>query len=253
MELDKESVFPLYYQLAEHLRDSIKNGDLKPGEPLSSENELMKQYNISRGTIREAMRILIKERLIKRVQGVGTFILPPKIEHETSGITSFSRVMLESGIRPSAQVLRLEVISAPFHVAKFLQLTIGQDVVYVKRLRFANSERLMIERSYYRKEIGVKLFDEDLTKSIYTMWQKKYHFRLLRSEKTLEVMPVSVNDAKLLDIRKESPVIVLHRLVYFDQEIPVEYAEDTYRSERTVFKFNTENPKAKHLKVGQFY
>jgi GntR family transcriptional regulator len=253
MNLDKESFVPLYYQLADLLRESFTKGELKPGEHIPSENELMKKYNISRGTIREAMRLLIKEGLIKRIKGVGTFVVPPKIEHETNGITSFSRVMLESGIRPSAEVLKLEYLPAPFHIAQALQLRPGEDVVLVKRLRFANAERLMIERSYYRKEIGQDLFNEDLTQSIYTMWQEKYHYKLSRSEKTLEVKTVSTKDSKLLEIPKNSPVVVLRRLVYFGEEYPIEYAEDTYRSDRTVFKFKTGSTTPESLKVEQFY
>lgn len=239
MNLDKNSVIPLYYQLADYLREQIRNGHLRPGQGIPSENELLRDFGISRGTIREAMRILIREGMIKRVRGVGTFVATPKIEHETGGITSFTRVMLESGIRPSAEVLNLEYRNASFAVSNALKLPVNSRIVFVKRLRFANAERLMIERSYYRPEIGEKLFNEDLTQSIYTMWQEKYHYNLARSDKTLEVDTVSKEDARLLEIPRGSPVVVLKRLVYFDQDFPVEYAVDTYRADRTVFKFST--------------
>ena len=239
MGLDKKSFVPLYYQLADRLREDVTKGELVLGGPLPSENELMKKYDISRGTIREAMRILIRDGLIERKRGIGTFVVPPKIDHETNGITSFSRVMLKTGRRPSAKVLTLKTIPAPFHIAKYLRLTQNTNVVLIKRLRYANGESLMIERSYYREEIGQKLFNEDLSDSIYAMWQTKYHYRLGRSEKSLEVISVEQEDAKLLGIPKGSPVVILKRLVFFEQDYPIEYAEDIYRADRTVFKLQT--------------
>ena len=239
MALDKQSCVPLYYQLADQLREDLKKSEFNPNEPLPSENELMSKYNISRGTIREAMRILIRDGLVERRRGIGTFVVPPKIDHATDGITSFSRVMLQTGRRPSAKVLKLETIPAPYHISENLQIPKNTNVVLIKRLRYANGESLMIERSYYREKVGKNLYNEDLTGSIYTMWKTKYNYHLVRSEKTLEVISVESQDAKLLNIPKNSPVVILKRLVFFDHNLPVEYAEDIYRSDRTVFKFKT--------------
>ena len=56
------------------LREAIRSGTMKPGERLSGETQLAQDFNVSRVTVREALEILEHEKLIKRVQGKGTFI-----------------------------------------------------------------------------------------------------------------------------------------------------------------------------------
>lgn len=63
-----------YLQLAALLREKIRSGELKPGEKLSSENELSVQYGLSRQTVRHAIGILAEEGLLMRRRGSGTYV-----------------------------------------------------------------------------------------------------------------------------------------------------------------------------------
>jgi len=64
----------LYEKIANHLRDKILNGSLLPGQSVSSESEFCKKFSMSRGPVRQAMDLLVKERLIVRKPGRGTFV-----------------------------------------------------------------------------------------------------------------------------------------------------------------------------------
>ncbi|MGC9064645.1 MAG: GntR family transcriptional regulator, partial [bacterium] len=74
-------LLPIYAKIAETLREEIKNGTLKPGDQLPTEEELCNFYNVSRGTIRKALSLLESEGIISRRQGVGSFVgsAPEKI------------------------------------------------------------------------------------------------------------------------------------------------------------------------------
>ncbi len=72
--IDHEAKTPVYLQLAEILRDGIKRGDWAPGRKLPSENELLREHGLARGTIRKAMRVLADEGLAEVVQGRGVFV-----------------------------------------------------------------------------------------------------------------------------------------------------------------------------------
>jgi GntR family transcriptional regulator, arabinose operon transcriptional repressor len=65
---------PLYVQLMDDLREHIVNGGLPIGARLPNEIELSEKYEVSRGTIRQAVEALIKEGFIERIHGSGTFI-----------------------------------------------------------------------------------------------------------------------------------------------------------------------------------
>ena len=71
--LDRKSPLPLYYQLAEQLKEQIELGQIKPGDKLLSESEMMELYGIGRPTIRHALAQLVNEGYLEKQHGTGTF------------------------------------------------------------------------------------------------------------------------------------------------------------------------------------
>lgn len=69
-----------YQRLADELRRAILSGDFAPGQRLPVESELGEQYNVGRSTVREALRLLLSERLVVTMRGVGggTFVVKPE-------------------------------------------------------------------------------------------------------------------------------------------------------------------------------
>ena len=77
--LDENSPVPLYEQLADMLRERIRTGELQPGDPLPTELELAKTYNVSRTTARQAVLALVREGLAYRQRGKGSFVCQPRV------------------------------------------------------------------------------------------------------------------------------------------------------------------------------
>ena len=254
MVLDKTSFVPLYYQLADILRQQILNNSLQKGDLIPSENELMKQYGISRGTVREGIRLLSREGLLKRQRGVGTFVGFPKIEHDTAEVISFSRVLLSVGKKPSARVLEAKNVRPPSYVRDRLHLGAEEEATFIKRLRLGNGEALLLEHSFFRTDIGNNLLAEDLTFSIYKIIREKLCIQLCRSENTIEVSAADEGEAKLLGVPVGSPLMIFKRLVFSDADVPVEYAEDVYRGDRIAFKISAQlHDQEKNSKMEAFH
>lgn len=72
--LEPMSEIPVYRQLANLLREQIEDGRLAPGQVLPSEQTLMDQHQISRDTVRNAVKVLVDEGIVERVQGKGSFV-----------------------------------------------------------------------------------------------------------------------------------------------------------------------------------
>ncbi|MCS7062293.1 MAG: GntR family transcriptional regulator [Anaerolineae bacterium] len=75
--LDSSGPIPLYTQIAEEIKRQIERGELRPGDRLWSEAELCKRFQVSRGTVREALDLLSSAGLLQRIAGKGTFIAEP--------------------------------------------------------------------------------------------------------------------------------------------------------------------------------
>ena len=77
MALNPQSPLPLYQQLAERIRAGIAAGTYQADEKIPSEHELARQYSIGRPTVRQATDLLVREGVLQRKRGSGTFVLPP--------------------------------------------------------------------------------------------------------------------------------------------------------------------------------
>lgn len=71
--ISRNSQVPLYVQLADTLREQIRSGEIKEGDKLPSETEMIAYYHLGRLTIRDALDILVHEGLLEKRHGKGTF------------------------------------------------------------------------------------------------------------------------------------------------------------------------------------
>jgi len=72
--IDKNKKEPSYIQLQKALTGQIRQGNLKSGDRLLSDNEMMRTFRLSRATVRQAVDELVKTGLVKRLNGKGTFV-----------------------------------------------------------------------------------------------------------------------------------------------------------------------------------
>ena len=88
-------IVPLYHQVEQVIRHRITTRQYGSGLQIPSEHELGRELKVSRVTIREALRELVRENLLVKVQGKGTFVAPnlPKVLQPIS-TTAFSKICI---------------------------------------------------------------------------------------------------------------------------------------------------------------
>lgn len=74
MEIDRQSAAPLYRQIADQLREGIREGRYEPDRPLPSETDIAAALGVARKTVRQAVRVLADEGLVTVVPGRGVFV-----------------------------------------------------------------------------------------------------------------------------------------------------------------------------------
>src|SRR5262245_28643939 len=128
MGIDTGSAIPLYYQLQQEIERQIANGALAPGSRLPSEDELVRQYGVSRTTVRKAIQELERMEIVEVKRGRGTYVQPQKITQELMELTGFVEDMIALGLHPSAKVLERTSVLANEEVAAQLQLPVWTEV-----------------------------------------------------------------------------------------------------------------------------
>jgi GntR family transcriptional regulator len=232
---------PRYYLIYQDLYRDIAGGAYQVGQKLPSEAELCEHYKVSRGTVREAVKMLFQQGLLIREQGRGTFITNrDKIGQDAFRLMGFTELMERHQKEPGGKLIDLEIQKPNPTVQTLLQLDEGAEVVRVERLRMGDDEPLIIERSYFVHALFSPLLDFDLEKeSIYALLLRETDLRLGDAEQTIEAVAASPADADLLKIAAGSPLLLIKRRIKTEEGRYFQYSEDSYRSDKLKFTIQT--------------
>jgi GntR family transcriptional regulator len=231
----KDSVIPLYHQLKEILREQIANKTFKPHEQIPSEPELQKKYGLSRATIRKAIDGLVREGLVYRRHGKGTFVAEPE-GRQTITLDSFSANMRALGFVPSTQVLEARLLREEEpELAQKLGLEPGEQLVRLQRLRFLDGEPILLATSYLPASLFPGLDEEDLTGSLYLVLAEKYGVTPAWGEDFIEPVILSEEEAKLLGANPGSPALLVERHAYTADSDIVEVCFSLIRGDKAKF------------------
>jgi GntR family transcriptional regulator len=120
------------------LKRAIIEGEFPPTSKLPNEETLCTRYNVSRITLREAVRGLIEDGYVIRRQGAGTFVTSgPALRNSLDTNFSYTEYLESTGIRASKKVLESRRVTADEEVADELELEPGSEVVMIRRVRIA--------------------------------------------------------------------------------------------------------------------
>ncbi|RIK42248.1 MAG: hypothetical protein DCC55_09390 [Chloroflexi bacterium] len=234
--LDKQSPVPLYYQLAEVIRERITSGQLTPGDQLPAERELSDQAGISRMTARQAVAYLVRQGLLEVKPGIGTFVAAPKLTHDALHLLSFTEEMMLQGGAVYSRVLEQTVTTAPLRIANGLRLSTAEPVVKIVRVRLANDTPLLLETIFVPAPLCPGLEQASLeTRSLYSILEEQYGFHLQFARQTIEATVANEFESNLFGIPLDTPMLLLEGVAYDQQEQPVESFKAIYRGDR--FKF----------------
>lgn len=225
---------PLYYRIKQDLLTALESGELKPGDRLPSERELVERYGVSRMTVRHAMGHLEQEGWVRRLQGRGCFVAPPKLEERLVSLASFTEEMEARGLVPSTQVLSVEVVRSE-RIAAQLSLPTDEPLYAIERLRLADGEPMELERLYLPVRLFPGLDKHDLESSLYDLLDSEYGLRPMNALQTLEAVLAGEPEAELLKVAVGSPLLAVTRVAFSASGQVVESGRALYRGDRYRF------------------
>jgi GntR family transcriptional regulator len=226
-----DSAIPLYVRLREAIRERIAAGEWKPGDLIPSETKLLDTFPVSRATIRQALLELVREGLLLRKQGRGTFVATRKIAERLPQLASFSEEMRRGGLRASTRSVKVEVGPAPPRVTEGLRVPPGDAFVRLERVRCADGRPIVLLVSYLPLALGIDP-DEDFSGSLYALLEGKYGIELGEALQVIEAGAADTHVAAQLDVEPGDPILIIRRGVFTRDERPVEYVEGFYPGDR---------------------
>jgi len=233
-EINKGIPIPVYYQLKEIIREKIEIGELKIGEKITSENKLSEIYQISRMTVRQAIKELVGEGLLYRDKGRGTFVCKPKINYGfIQKLTTFYDDMVGKGYTMRTKILKQEIKPASKAIAKKLNIEENEKIIYILRIRYIESVPIVHVTNHIPYKLCPDLTNEDLTdKSLYQTLAEKHGLIPYKARVTLEAIVASEYDSELLNIKESAPVHLMKNITYTKENVIIDYFESHFRGDK---------------------
>jgi GntR family transcriptional regulator len=237
-KLDRASPIPLWFQISELLRRAIEDEQLKPGDRLENELELSLQFGVSRPTVRQAIQALAQKDLVVRRRGVGTIVANRRISRPVA-LTSLFDDLASSGRKPSTRVLGLEERIADAPIAEKLQIDVGDPLLFLRRVRFAEGQPLaLMTNTIPASVLATPLTVEDLQAAGLYQVLRAQGVRFHTATQTIGARTASSSEASMLEIPRGSTMLVMARTAWDPAGVAIEFGEHSYLASRYAFEIH---------------
>lgn len=214
-----------YKDIAEDIRNKIKNQDYTYGQKLPYEYILCMSYQCNKETMKKALDILVKEGLIIRRRGAGTFVkdFDPSIESTTNRFARGLTARYEGIKEVTSQILEFEVVPADDFLSKKLQIEMGDFVYHIIRLRLLDNKPHLIDISYMPIGVIPNLKIEHLKGSIYEYIEKVLKLKIQSCHLTISAALSTPLEQQYLGLKEFEPYIQEEQISYLSNGSIFEY------------------------------
>jgi GntR family transcriptional regulator len=229
MTLDRNNPMPLWAQLETALKQRLDAGEFN--ERFPTDNELVEEYQVSRHTVREAIRHLNRSGILRRERGRGTVVNRSEFEQPLGALYSLFGSIESSGAVQRSKVLELREVVDPA-VAGHLGIADDTPLLYLERLRFADDDPLAIDRAWLPMGIAAPLMASNFERTaLYDELEKKCGIRPDAGWERIAPLLPCPDERALLSMRRGEAAFFLERLSTANDS-PVEWRTTTIRGDR---------------------
>ncbi|XCP85396.1 GntR family transcriptional regulator [Roseburia hominis] len=216
----------------------IKENHMKPHDRLPAERRMCEMWDISRTTLRKAVRKLEIEGKVYSVVGSGTYVSPPKYVRNLQDIESLGmkRKAQESGRKITAVLVSSSVIECTKQISMKLHVPLGHKIFVISRLRLVDDSPGWIETSYLDAGRFRGIEEHDFTQeSLYHVIENIYGTKLTQGQQKVSITYTTKKESELLRIPEETAVIYVSGVICGSDGEPVEYCRSVVRADKICF------------------
>jgi GntR family transcriptional regulator len=219
-----KDAIPLYMQIKELLIGKISRGEWLPGNVIPSEITLSQELGVSQGTVRKAITDLVENNVLRRKQGLGTFVS----NHDNDrALFHFFNIVDndDQKVLPESRILSCKRRQATRQEAAKLQLDPGSEVVRIERVRSLASVPTIFETISLPGDRFAGLGNNRssvLPNMLYEYYETQFGITIHSSEERLRAISASKRDATQLGVGADTPLLEIERVALTLDKMPVE-------------------------------
>ena len=236
---DSRDPRPLWAQVLSDLERRLAEGEFD--ERFPTDLDLMDDYEVSRHTVREAIRRIDQAGLLVRERGRGSYVNRAVFEQPLGSLYSLFRSLEEQGHQPTAE-LRTREIRAEKAPALRLGLSPRAELFFLERLRLVDGEPLALDRVWMPADLARPLLDVDFTRTaLYDELQEARGVRPVKGWELIRPILPSKGEQEALGIDDRTAVFLIERRTE-SVNGPIEWRESLVRGDRYGFRQHWEGP-----------
>ena len=222
----------LKHQVVRRSLDAMLDG-MSAGDAFPSERDLADRYDVSRETLRQAIRELLVAGRIER-RGRATVVAEPKVVLPLA-IGSYTEAAREKGMSATRILVGWETFRADEVLAGLLAVEVGSEVVQLERVFTTGDVRVGLETTRIPAYRIPGLQDSfDHRSSLYAELAAR-GVAFGRVVDTIETVLPDAREAALLTVDTRTPMFLLGRVSYDTDGVPIEHRRSLYRGDRMTF------------------
>lgn len=218
----EDGPMPFYFQIKSILRARILSNKLKAGDLVPSEIDLSQEYNVSRGTVRQALLELINEGLIYRIRGKGTFVSEDVGLRELRFKGTIEN-LITSALEGKIKILAYKEVIPPPHVAKILRTGAKQTVFQLEVIFSSSKGVTRYSVLYLPYPLGKMISRSELkdTTEVILLVEEKSKTKIHHAYQSMNIALVDERISKYLSIERKTPIFVIERQYYARNRSPL--------------------------------
>ncbi len=204
------STLPAYEKVKAFIKSQISAGTFRPGGAVPSESALQQQFGISRMTVNRALRELVVEGLVTRIQGSGTVVAQLNRIVSTLAFRDIHEEIIERGHLHSARVIRVESLKANASLAQTMKLRVGAKVFHSVLVHCEDGLPIQFEDRLVNPAAAPEYLGVDFEQTTPTHYLLE-HAPLTEANYSIESCLPTAQEAECLGLKSSEPCLVMTR------------------------------------------
>ena len=237
---------PRYQEIADALRARIQDGELAPGARLETQRQLASTFGVTLMTLRQALEVLEREKLIERRHGLGTFVAAPSVDYDILQLRRFAGDLSAQGEEVTTRLLGSDFVAGERVVTAALGLGRGARVLMVERLRLVDGRPLSLQRSFLPARVGEDVLRADLALTpLAQALEFKLGITIARATEVVSAVRLGQREATVLAAAPGAPAFESERISFDAAGNPVVFDRvfipgDRFRITRELSELNSQ-------------
>jgi GntR family transcriptional regulator len=242
LPVDHSSSLPANVQIEEDLRRLIHSELAGKDVRLPPETVLAEMYDVSRMTLRQALRRLADAGLVRRRPGGGTVVTatPSTVSCDLGLMLSMTRQLQLAGYRTRSALHESSVEVPSAVVANALKLGPNARALSVRRIISIDNQPIAMNRSWLPQRLvpGLEMLDLE-EGSLWSTIAKRYGLNPDHARNVLEIVPATSYEAQQLQTATSDTLVRLTSLIFDRKNRPIEYSVVLWTSKNLRFHFSS--------------